>query len=119
MADDKVAVTRQETEVDDVKKAYDVHDENVVVARYTDDDMFRMSKEVLNFWSPTGWKIAGIMFVMGKFSNSSQLSTECFMKRSETHEKDRLQSGWLRCGLGCYWRHQFVPSLARILRIRL
>ncbi|KAF3911787.1 hypothetical protein AA313_de0207001 [Arthrobotrys entomopaga] len=56
------AVTRDD--VSDVKK-YDVHVEEVVVARFTEEDMFQMSRENLNFWSNTGWRIAGIMFVQG------------------------------------------------------
>ncbi|KAF3166646.1 hypothetical protein TWF106_007975 [Orbilia oligospora] len=46
-------------------KRQDVHIEEVAVARFTEEDIYAMSKENLTIWSSTGWRILGIMFVQG------------------------------------------------------
>ncbi|KAF3906280.1 hypothetical protein ABW20_dc0102887 [Dactylellina cionopaga] len=46
-------------------KVYDAHVEEVVVAKFTEDDMYAMSQESLSIWSNTGWRIVGVMFVQG------------------------------------------------------
>ncbi|EPS40278.1 hypothetical protein H072_5916 [Dactylellina haptotyla CBS 200.50] len=62
---DEVEIAREiRDDSSDIKK-YDAHVEEVVVARITEEDMYRMSQENLDIWSNTGWKIAGIMFVQG------------------------------------------------------
>lgn len=43
--------------------------EEVTIARLTEEDLFKLSKESLKLWSPTGLRIALIMFVqVGRFS---------------------------------------------------
>lgn len=52
------------SEVDEKKKV-DVHQEEVAVAKLTEDDLFRISKEALSFKGKTAFRISLIMIVMG------------------------------------------------------
>lgn len=52
------------SEVDEKKKV-DVHQEEVAVAKLTEDDLFRISKEALSFKGKTAFKITLIMLTMG------------------------------------------------------
>jgi hypothetical protein len=51
-------------DVDDLKVS-DVHQEDVAIARLTDEDLFKLSKESFKFRSRAGLRIMLIMFVQG------------------------------------------------------
>ena len=56
--------TAEESDADFKEAAF--REEEVVVARLTDEDMFTLSAESLRFWSWTGFKIVLIMIVQGE-----------------------------------------------------
>lgn len=51
--------------IDNVDQLKHTHVEEVVVNRITEDDVMKLSRESLNFWSGTGFRICLIMFVQG------------------------------------------------------
>lgn len=61
------AVARAGSTVSEVdgKKKVDVHQEEIAVAKLTEDDLFRISKEALSFKGKTAFRISLIMIVMG------------------------------------------------------
>ncbi|KAF3938151.1 hypothetical protein ABW19_dt0200211 [Dactylella cylindrospora] len=59
MAKDEVEVSRgvrDDASDRDIKAPYDAHVEEVVVARFTEEDMYRMSRDNLTLRSNTGWR---------------------------------------------------------------
>jgi hypothetical protein len=52
------------SEVDEKRKV-DVHDEEIAVARLTEEDLYRLSQESLSFKGKAAFRITLIMIVMG------------------------------------------------------
>lgn len=49
----------------DEKQKIDIHNEQIAVAKLTEEDIFRLSEESLQFRGRAAWKVTMIMFVMG------------------------------------------------------
>lgn len=63
-ANDAVRVNSTSSEVDE-KHKLDVHDEEVAVAKLTEDDLYQLSRDSLSFKGKTAFRITLIMIVMG------------------------------------------------------
>jgi len=68
------------SEVDEKHKV-DVHDEEIAVARLTEEDLYRLSKESLSFKGKAAFRITFIMIVMGcnQAGKSVLLSTKLWL----------------------------------------
>ena len=64
-ATETVPVTLTETHSVDAFKHDPDHIEEVVIARLTEEEIFRLSEEAFSWKSKAAWRIVGIMFVQG------------------------------------------------------
>jgi hypothetical protein len=70
MADEKTPTVERTvttlTDIEEPEKAkLAVHNEEVQLARLTEEDVTKMASDAFNFWSWTGVRITGLMFVQG------------------------------------------------------
>jgi hypothetical protein len=63
-ANDVARANSTSSEVDEKHKV-DVHDEEIAVARLTEDDLYQLSKDSLSFKGKAALRITLIMIVMG------------------------------------------------------
>lgn len=82
------------SEVDEKHKV-DVHDEEVAVAKLTEEDLFQLSRDSLQFKGKTGFRITLIMIVMG--CNQAGMFISCILLTIRNPSTEADTCNRLRC----------------------
>ena len=91
----------------DEKVKLDVHNEEVAMAKLTEEDLYNLSRESLTFSGRPALRICLIMLVMG----CNQAGMSIFIAAEVLTDSENR----LRCRLGCYFWNQLFQTLAHIL----